>query len=205
MPRWKFTRMSAALFKKLGVKYLHKGKPSALTYMSRRVLPAPADISDFRPRETLAIVSQRLKSELIKAAQVARFCCQKQHTHDPSWEDLIPLWPGRAELAALRHRFSLKSKAKQTEILCFLSQAKAKKKISDVSQRGCCHLIASVRNCTSSLRTCPACLGAARSYAVLQPWRLAGSGLRLVQKAAQICSSTLDRFQQVKGMMCAKQ
>ena len=182
--------MSAALFKKLGIKYLHKGKPSALTYMSRRVLPALADISDFRPRETLAIVSQRLKSELIKAAQVARFCCQKQHTHDPSWEDLIPL---------------LKSKAKQTEILCFLSQAKAKKKISDVSQRGCCHLIASVRNCTSSLRTCPACLGAARSYAVLQPWRLAGSGLRLVQKAAQICSRTLDRFQQVKGMMCAKQ
>ena len=131
MPRWKFTRLSTAMFKQLGVTYVHRGKPSALTYASRRVLPTLADIAGFRPREMLAIgawmdskrpslqemswrlamplrysdnklaLSQRLKSELIGAARLAwsRWCCQKE-SRDPSWEDLIPLWPRRAEVSS---------------------------------------------------------------------------------------------------------
>ena len=101
MPLWKFVRMSRTLFRMLGLDCHHKGRSTALSYMSRRVLPTLADMSNFKPRELLAVgawvdnkrpsmqaiswrlamplrysdkkllVARQLKSELVIAAQLA--------------------------------------------------------------------------------------------------------------------------------------
>ena len=101
MPLWKFVRMSRSLFHMLGFDCQHRGRSTALSYMSRRVLPTLADMSSFKPRELLAVgawvdskrpsmqaiswrlamplrysdkkllVARQLKSELVIAARLA--------------------------------------------------------------------------------------------------------------------------------------
>ena len=57
-------------------------------------------------------------------------------------------------LPALRHRFSLKSKAKQPGHPLLSEPSESETEDFQMSQRGCYHLPASVHNCILSLRTC---------------------------------------------------